>query len=1102
MLDAIIKWSIARRWLVIAGALILTLWIFRTVSQMPLDVFPAFAPPLVEIQTEAPGLAPEEVESLVTRPIESAINGTPGVEMVRSSSAVGISVVKVTFDWDTDIYRDRQLVTERLQQAQGQLPKGVEVPQISPVSSPVGAIIKYAFTVEEGVGDQESGIGDREPKDLVSGIRQTAQDASKSTEGQRTKDEGQSKIQNPKSKTDLMEVRRIVDWDVKNRLLAVPGVTQIVIFGGDVRQYQVLVDPAKLKAYGVTLSEVTEAAEKSNLNAPGGFLTNPDQELLVREVGRIQSVDQLKKSVVKTKNGVPVLLQQVADVKIGSEVKRGDALVNGKPAVVVVVNKQPQADTPTVIQAVEAAMAELKGSLPKDVKVDVTFHQDDFIHASLRNVEEALRDGIIIVSVVLILFLMNWRTVLISLSALPLSLILGMMVLNWTGQGINTMTLGGLAVAIGSVVDDAIVDMENVYRRLRENQQSPPPKSPLQVVFDGSIEVRVSVLFSTVIIAVVFAPIFALSGVEGRIFTPMGLAYLLSIIASTLVALTLTPALCALLLAHRPLPSDETWVAHKAHQIYHPALMFSLRRPKVILIAAVASFIASLLILPNLGRVFLPEFQERSLVLATNLYPGVSLQTTNQADFAVEDALKGDKRFNYLQLRSGRAPGDTDVGGVNFGELDVELSDEGAKDRKGAIAALRQEFNKVPGVAVNIGGFISHRMDEVLSGIRSGIAIKIFGPDLEQLRQLGQQVQQAVTGIPGLADLQVEPQVPIKQVQIQFDREVAARYGLRVGDLGDTIGTALNGRVVSQVLEQQQVFNMVVWLAEPARNNLDTIRNLLIDTPTGQKIPLAQVAKVDYSTGPNTINRENVSRLLVVSANAEGRDLGSVIADIRQRIDQQVHPPSGYFIQYGGQFQAQEKATQTLLWAGILAFVVITVLIYFAVRSIPATAMIMINLPLALVGGVIAVAVLGGGIISVASMVGFITLFGVATRNGLLLVDNYNHRLAMGQPLKQVLLEGSMERLVAILLTALSSALGMVPLAWGSGAGKEILQPLAVVVLGGLFTSTALTLLVIPALYSQFGRWLVPKSRPVDAQAVGSKDAIVNGIEPHPSPRY
>jgi CzcA family heavy metal efflux pump len=1053
MLNSIVKWSIAQRWLVVIASIVISLWGLRVLTHMPLDVFPSFAPPQVEIQTEAPGLAPEEVESLVTRPIESAINGTPGVEIVRSSSAVGISVVKVIFGWDTEIYRARQLVTERLQQAQSQLPQGVQTPQISPVNSPLGAIIKYAFTVE--------------------------------TE---TENKSPSKIESSTAKTDLMEVRRIVDWQVKNRLLAVAGVTQIVIFGGDERQYQVLVEPAKLKQFNVSLLQVTEAVKKANVNSPGGFLTSPDEELLIRGVGRIESVEDLKKSAIVARNGTPVLLSQVADVKIGAAIKRGDASFNGKKAIIVIVNKQPAADTPAVTKSVEAAMDEIKSSLPKDVKVTVTFRQENFIEASIENVRDALRDGIIIVSIVLILFLMNWRTVIISLSALPLSLLLGMMILDWTGQGINTMTLGGLAVAIGSVVDDAIVDMENVYRRLRENQQAGTPVPPLEVVFNGSVEVRVSVLFSTVIIAVVFAPIFALSGVEGRIFAPMGLSYLLSIVASTLVALTLTPALCALLLVNRPLPPDETWVAHKSHQLYRPALMFSIRFPQIILGIAIVAFVASMVILPSLGKVFLPEFQERSLVVSTSLYPGESLSATNQASFAIQDALKDDPNFEALALRSGRAAGDSDVGGVNYGELDVEISKDGVKNREKMIEKLREEFARIPGVAANIGGFISHRMDEVLSGVRSAIAVKVFGPDLEKLRAIGKQVEASVANIPGVVDLQLEPQVPIKQIQIKFDRTAAARYGLAVGDLAEIIETALNGRVVSQVLEQQQVFDLVVWMPEGDRHNLDIIRNLLVDTPTGAKIPLAQVAKVDYGTGPNTINRENVSRLIVISANVKGRDLGSVITDIRKQVKQQVQLPAGYYIQYGGQFQAQEKATQTLLLSGILAFVAITVLIYFAVKSIAATAMIMINLPLALVGGVISVA-LSGGIISVASMVGFITLFGVATRNGLLLVDNYNHKLAAGMSLEKVLIEGSMERLVAILMTALSSALGMVPLVIGSGAGKEILQPLAVVVLGGLFTSTALTLLVLPALYSQFGRFFVTKkTQPVveDDRAIGA----------------
>ncbi len=571
------------------------------------------------------------------------------------------------------------------------------------------------------------------------------------------------------------------------------------------------------------------------MNAPGGFLVNPDQELLVRGLGRIESVEQLKQSVIKATNGTPVLLSNVADVKIGAALKRGDASVNGKPAMIVTVNKQPLADTPTVTRAVEAAMEEIKAGLPKGVNVAVTFRQENFIDASIKNIEDSLRDGIIIVSVILLLFLMNWRTAVITLSALPLSLLLGMIILNWTGQGINTMTLGGLAVAIGSVVDDAIVDMENVYRRLRENQLAGSPKSPLQVVFDGSIEVRVSILFSTVIIAVVFAPIFSLSGVEGRIFTPMGIAYLLSILASTLVALTLTPALCALLLVNRRLPSEETWVAKFSERLYRPALQFSVRQPKLVVLTAGAALVASLLILPTLGRTFLPEFQERSLINAITLYPGVSLEATKQVGLALEDALKDDKRFGTVAFRSGRAPGDSDVGGVNFGELDIELSEAGSQDRKGALEKLRSEFAKLPGVAANIGGFISHRMDEVLSGVRSGIAIKIFGPDLAELRHIGQEVEAAVRPIPGVVDLQLEPQIPVKQVQIQFDRNTAARYGLTIGELSELIETALNGRVVSQVLEQQQVFDLVVWLEETSRNNMETIRNLLIDTPNGQK---------------------------------------------------------------------------------------------------------------------------------------------------------------------------------------------------------------------------------------------------------------------------
>lgn len=1043
LLNGIVKWSITQRWLVVIACILISLWGLRVITQMPLDVFPAFAPPQVEIQAEASGLAPEEVESLITRPIESAINGTPGLISLRSASGIGITSVKAVFSQDTDIYRARQLVTERLQQVQSSLPQGVDQPEILPVSSPLGWAVKYTFS------------SDNIPP---------------------------------------IEMWRIVRWDVRNRLLAVPGVSNIFIYGGDERQYQVLVDPNRLKAYDVSLAEVSEAVQKANVNVPGGFLITPDQENLIRGIGRIESIDALKRSVIKAPQGKPILLEQVAEVKIGPALRRGDGLFRGKRAVVLTVSKQPAADTPTVVKAVDAAMAEIQSGLPQGMTFTKTFDQNLFIEASVKNVEEALRDGVIIVSIVLILFLMNWRTVIISLSALPLSLLLGLIILNWSGQGINTMTLGGLVVAIGSVVDDAIVDMENVYRRLRENQIAGNPKPQLQVVFDGSVEVRVSVLFSTVIIAVVFAPIFVLSGVEGRIFTPMGMAYLLSILASTLVALTLTPALCALMLTNRRLPTTETWLEHKVNQIYRPALRFSIRRPKVILGVAIAGFIASMIILPSLGKVFLPEFQDRSLVNSIVLFPGESLEATNQAALTTMDALKDDKRFDAIVFRSGFAQGDPEVAGVNFGEMDVQISEIGVKDREKTVDALRQEFAKLPGVATNIGGFISHRIDDILSGVRSAIAIKIYGSELEQLRTIGQQVQSAVNGIPGIVDLQLEPQIPVKQLQIRFDRESAARYGLTIGDLAETIETGLNGKTVSQILEKQQTFNLVVWLQERYRNNLDVISNLLVDTPNGAKIPLAQVAKVEYGTGPSTINHENVSRLIVVSANVTGRDLGSVIQDVRDRVGK-IALPGGYYIQFGGQFQAQEQATQTLLVSGGVALGAIAVLIYFAVKSIPATVMIMVNLPLALIGGVLSVA-LGGGIISVASMVGFITLFGVATRNGLLLVDNYNNRLAEGLPLKEVIVEGSMERLVAILLTALSSALGMVPLVIGSGAGKEILQPLAVVVLGGLVTSTALTLLVIPALYSQFGRFLVPKTADRTNSIEEAQPGITASIHP------
>lgn len=1033
ILDQTLKTSIAQRWFIVIAAILITLWGVFNVTQMPLDVFPEFAPPQVDIHTEATGLAPEEVESQITVPIESSVNGLPGVTTVRSSSKVGLSMVQVVFDQDADIYRARQAVTERLQQVTNQLPEGTHPPEISPLASPLGTILMYAFTL------------------------------------------------NGQGQTSLMDLRRLVDGTLSNQILSVPGVTDITVYGGDERQEQVLVDPAKLRSLNVSLTEVTDAAKGANSNAPGGFLIGGGQELLVRGIGQVKAIEDLQQSVVKLQDGKPILLKDVADVQTGAALKRGDASFNGQPAVVVMINKQPHVDTPTVTKTVEAVMQSLQPTFPPDVQVARTFRQSNFIDTAIGNVGQSLMEGIIIVSVIMLLFLMNWRTAVITLTAIPLSLLTGLMLMKAMGLGINTMTIGGLAVALGGFVDDSIVYMENCYRGLRTNQSQGNPKHPFQVVFDTFVEVRLAVIFSTVIIIVVFAPIFSLTGVEGRIFAPMGLAYLLSIAASLIVAMTLTPALCAILLAHQTLPQENTFASRWAQRLYRPLLNLSIRSPQIILGVALAALVAAFAIVPSLGRVFLPEFQEKSMINSMILFPGVSLDMTNRAGIALSKSLQDNPLYEWVQVRAGRTPGDADGAGVNMAHVDVELSDTALKDREASVKQLREAFLKLPGVAPNIGGFISHRMDEVLSGVRSAIAVKIFGPDLAELRKVGEQVRDAIQPIPGIVDLQLEPQLPIRQVQIQYDRAAAATYGLSMEQLSSVVETALNGRVVSQVAEDQQLIDISVSLTDKARNSLDAIRAIPISTPTAQIIPLSTVAKVDYGMGANVVNREDVSRLIVVSANVANRDLGSVVGDIQAQIQQKVPMPNGYFIQYGGQFESEQRASNNLLVFSILAAIAIAVLMFFSVKSFPATIAIMINLPLALVGGIISIA-LSGGVISIASLIGFITLFGVAVRNGLLLVDNYNNKFAQGMYLKDVIVKGSLERIDAILMTALTSALGTLPLVLASGAGNEILQPLAIVVLGGLFTSTALTLLVLPAIYAKFGKWLIPKQKTADLE--------------------
>jgi nickel/cobalt tolerance cation efflux system protein len=1025
LLNATLRFSIAHRWLIVAAAVVISVWGVLAVGQMPLDVFPPFAPPQVDVQTSASGLSPEEVETRITLPIESAVNGIAGVETVRSSSKAGLSMVQVVFNQNADIYRARQSVAERLQQVMAQLPANASAPELSPLVSPLGTILQVAFTV---TGD---------------------------------------------GATSLMDLQQLVLRSYRQSILAVPGVAQVTIYGGDEQQYQVLIDPQELQVQSVSLPAVLEGVSAAMATSPGGFLIGGGQERLIRPMAQITQVNDLADVAVRNEQGQPVLLSTLAEVKRGAALKRGDASFNGQAAVVLMVIKQPDVDTPSVTRAVEQRLAELNRTLPADVQIQTTFRQSNFIDSAIRNVSESLLQGVVIVSVVIVLFLMNWRAAVISLSAIPLSLLIGLMLMKALGLGINTMTLGGLVVAIGSVVDDSIVDMENCYRGLRRNQANATPQSPLQVVFDTSVEVRQPVLFSTVIIAVVFAPIFSLTGVEGRIFAPMGLAYLVSIGASTLVAVTLSPALCAILLAPVQLPEENTWLANQAVRLYRPILDQALASPRRVLAVALALVVATTLIVPALGRVFLPEFREQSLVNSMVLYPGVSLDMTNRAGLALTRSLQNNPLFLWVQVRTGRAPGDADGAGVNLAHVDVELSDQAMANRPAAIAELRQAFLRLPGVAPNIGGFISHRMDEVLSGVRSAIAIKIYGTDLGELRRIGEAVEKAIEPVDGVVDLQLEPQLPIPQVQIHVDRPLAAALGLTVDELSQAVEIALNGKVAGHVVEAGVRSDVLVQLQADARQNLDAIRSLPVAFTNGMTIPLGSVAWIEEGLGANVVNREDVSRLIVVSANVSGRPLGSVVKDIQRTIAREVRLPQGYSIRYGGQFESEERATATLVFYSLVAAVVISVLMVASVKSLPATVAIMLNLPLALIGGVAAV-LLTGGVLSIASLIGFITLFGIAVRNGLLLVGNYNRRHSIGQPLEQVIREGSLERLNAILMTALSSALGALPLALAFGAGNEILQPLAIVVLGGLLTSTALTLLVLPALYARFGRWLLP----------------------------
>lgn len=1020
MLNKIIQWSLKNRLLVMVAAVALLIYGGIVAFRAHVDVFPDLTAPTVTILTESHGLAPEEVETLVSLPIESAMNGTAGVFRVRSNSAIGISIVFVEFEFGTDIYRARQLVTEKLQQVR--MPAGVPPPVLGPISSTMGEIMLISMT-------------------------------SKST--------------------SPMDLRSLADWVVRPRLLGVSGVSQVMIIGGETKQFQVLVDPAKLADYQLTLEQVTEAVGAANANAAGGFLERPNEEFLIRGRARVYSPEDIGNSVIAVRDRTAILVKNVAMIQAGPALKRGDGSFNAQPAVVATIQKQPNANTLEVTSQIETTLATLKATLPPDVTIDTkAFQQADFIRRAVGNVNRSLIEGGIIVTIVLFLFLWNFRTTFISLTAIPLALITAVLVMSYFGITVNTMTLGGLAIAIGALVDDAIIDVENVFRRLKQNNHAVRPEPIATVVFKASSEIRNSILFATLIIILVFLPLFSLGGFEGRMFAPLAFSYIISITVSLIVALTVTPVLCYYLLGYSKLIHDEkdSRLVSSLKNHYSRILNWTLRHPYKIIGVSAAMLLVAVMLFPLMGREFLPPFNEGALNINASLPPGTSLQESNRIGSVIENALHEVPEVVSTTPRTGRAELDEHAAGVNASEIEV-VTKEGDRPHAEMMEDVRQRLARIPGVTSEVGQPISHRIDHLLSGTRAQIAIKLFGPDLATLRSKAGEIHDAMSGVPGIVDLLVEPQVGVPQVQINMNRQAAAALGLRAEDLAETVDTAFNGHSPSQVLEEQRTYDIIVRLEDSARESVESIGRTLIDTGTATKVPISQVADVHVDQGPNTINRENVQRRIIVQANVAGRDLGSVIEDVRAAIGQKVHLPQGYFVQYGGQFESQEKASRQISILSLVAVAGIFLLLYIALKSMRSALLVMANLPLALIGGVVMV-FLSGGTLSVASLVGFITLFGIATRNGIMLISHYSHLMTEeGVPFRDAIVQGSMERLSPILMTALVTGVGLVPLALGVGQpGKEIQQPMAVVILGGIVTSTFLNMIVIPALYLKYGR--------------------------------
>lgn len=1020
MLNRIIHFSLHNRIAVLIAAVLLLVGGLYTAYHTEVDVFPDLTAPTVVVMTEANGMAAEEVEQLVTFPIETTVNGATHVRRVRSSSTNGFSVVWVEFDWDTDIYLARQIVSEKLSLVGEQLPENVGKPTMGPQSSILGEVLMVGLTADT---------------------------------------------------TSMLDLRTIADWTLRPRLLSVGGVAQVSVLGGDIKEYQVLIDPARMRHYGVTLDEVMTATRNMNQNVNGGVIYQHGNEYIVRGMLSTTDAARLARSVVKTIDGMPVTLEDVADVKIGSqEPKLGLASERGKPAVLLTVSKQPQTGTIELTERLEAALKDVRKNLPPDVKVSTdVFRQSRFINSSIDNVKSSLYEGAVFVVIVLFLFLANVRTTLISLVTIPLALVVAILTLHYLGLSINTMSLGGMAIAIGSLVDDAIVDVENVWKHLRENRLLPPAerRPVLDVVFDASKEVRMPILNSTLIIVVSFVPLFFLSGMEGRMLVPLGIAFIVALFASTLVALTLTPVLCSYLLGRSKgegLPK-EAFVAVWLKKHYERALLGALKHDKAVVGCTFALFIVALAGFFTLGRSFLPAFNEGSLTINITSLPGISLEESDRLGRRAEELLLSVPEIQTVARKTGRAELDEHSRGVNGSEIEAPFELK-SRSRAEMMDEVRDKLNTLSGANIEIGQPISHRIDAMLSGTKASIAIKLFGDDLNTMFLYANRIKAAINDVEGVADLNVEQQIERPQLKILPKREMLAKYGISLPEFGEFVEVNLAGVVVSQVYEQGKAFNLIVRAKNEVRDGMEAIRDLMIDTGDGQKVPITYVADVVSSMGPNSVSRENVKRKIVISANTDGRDLRGVVNDIRERIDEQVKLPEGYHVELGGQFESEQAAGRTLMLASLMSIVVIFLLIYTEFKDAAQSAVILLNLPLALIGGVFAL-MLTIGEVSIPAIIGFISLFGIATRNGMLLIGRYNHLCEQqGMSLRDSVLAGSLDRLNPILMTALTSALALIPLAFrGDLPGNEIQSPMAKVILGGLLTSTFLNAFIIPIVY-------------------------------------